>query len=237
MAMNGKSEESLDQWVRQSLDRLPDAPPPGSAFDPERVWGKARPQLSAKPVSRQRTLITWIAAGCMAGLFIYMVWPRTQIQQSASAKSESGSTSGATNQRSTTYPQETRFAQKLSKPSHKQQITGSLHTTSLPIEDTVWVTQQPMPVEVGGPISAPLTVDVSIANVTAEISQPLTPTPSPKRRFKVVHENELRAEEETRPVLYRTDHFVRLGTADKQASDEGPRPAPVILPLTTKANR
>ena len=52
---------------------------------------------------------------------------------------------------------------------------------------------------------------------------------APKRRFRVVHENELRAEEEASPKLYRTEHFVRLGTKrSEEPAPEENRPSPYM---------
>jgi hypothetical protein len=58
-----------------------------------------------------------------------------------------------------------------------------------------------------------------------------------KRRFRVIHENELRAEEETRPKIYHTENFVRLGTGRSEEPVREERRPALTLPLPHKSNQ
>lgn len=72
--MKQKPDETLDQWVRQALSQLPDAPPPASSFDSEHLWAQLRPELQAEPSRWPARLVWWMAAACLAGLSLGWVW-------------------------------------------------------------------------------------------------------------------------------------------------------------------
>lgn len=83
----------------------------------------------------------------------------------------------------------------------------------------------------------PAVAEVSpVVEKLPELSKPKVASATPKRRFRVVHENELRAEEEARPKLYRTDHFVRLGTRRGEEPMPEERRPTLIMSLTHKPN-
>jgi hypothetical protein len=72
--------------------------------------------------------------------------------------------------------------------------------------------------------------------IVAERAKTATRVAAQKRRFQVVHLNELQAEKEIRPALHSTDRFVRLGTPNnEQPMPEVTHPA-LTWPLTTKSN-
>ena len=88
-----------------------------------------------------------------------------------------------------------------------------------------------MPDDVLSLTEAPAIIDKLLTSGVPKVIQV-----KPKRRFQVVHENELRAEEEAQPKLYRPDHFVRLGSGQvEEPQPETGRPA-LIMSLTNKPN-
>ncbi|WP_420148105.1 hypothetical protein [Spirosoma sp.] len=241
--MKQKPDEMPDAWVRQSLRQLPDAPPPDSAFDSERLWAQLRPELQARPVRRRMRWI-WLAAACLAGLVLsWFFWqnphtdqpvvathhflPKPSVKASGKAKS--------LDKADTLVPVfAQRSRQKTSRqPTEKQYVApqASTHVASV---------SHPIIQDVAVPLadSTATTIEPSlVAEKTMERSKPNVTTVKPKRRFRLMHENELRAEEEAAPKIYRTDHFVRIGSGRSDAPVSEPRQTEPPLSLTTKKSQ
>ncbi|MFD2570113.1 hypothetical protein ACFSUS_05665 [Spirosoma soli] len=238
--MKQKSDESLDQWVRQSLDRLPDAPPPGSAFDTERLWGQMWPQVAATPIGWQRLAGWWIAA-CVTGLILGVVWIGQLAENKPLATQKPQLLPATPKEKPAMNLTDRQLAQEL--VSHRQVKPVTMHRVAA--KQLIRTKPQPT-VHVTEPIAAVaqlvealITPDTAATSVVAKPVEPVrTIAAKPaSRRFRVVHENELRAEEEARPKLYRSEHFVRLGTGSQRAIDDVRPSSPIILPLTTKTNQ
>jgi hypothetical protein len=240
--MKQKPDESLDQWVRQSLSHLPDAPPPGSSFDAERLWQQMRPELQVAEPRRRTGLIGWAIAACLAGLVLGWFG----LHQSTDEQTKVSLTH--TNRKGPTTSMAGRRAKVVSEIitpkivfSEKRRSGVKLHTTShsreTPNQSVTPV--DPEPIVVSPLIPSLPTVEETPTVVEKQIvsSKPTVATTTPKRRFQVVHENELRAEEETRPKVYRTEHFVRLGTGQREESAQEERHSTLIMPLTSKPNQ
>ncbi len=240
--MKQKPDETPDQWVRQSLSQLSDTPPPGSSFDPERVWGQLRPELQAAPSHRRVGGAWWAVAACLGGLVVGWFW----VNQSSDDDTE---VVAHRTERRADAPviihDKPKSADKIAAPksvvSEDRRPGLALRIQSqrkeTPKEKSA--PRMPEPIE-----TVPQTSDLQIVaevppvvEKRPELSKPNVATTTAKRRFRVVHENELRAEEEARPKLYRTDHFVRLGTGQSEelVPDED-RPT-LLMPLTNKPNQ
>lgn len=239
--MKQKSDETLDQWVRQSLRQLPNTPPPGSSFDPERVWAQLRPELQAAPARRRVGWAWWTVAACLGGLVLGWFW----LHQSSDDRNE---VVAHRSDRSVNAPIITHHkpnsADKIAAPKSvvsEDRRTGlasrtQSHRKETPKEKSTL--RMPEPIE-AVPQTSDLQVVAEVPPVVEkrpELPKPNVATTTAKRWFRVVHENELRAEEEARPKLYRTGHFVRLGTGrdEKPVPDED-RPT-LLMPLTNKPN-
>lgn len=238
--MNGKPGESLDQWVRQSLDRLPDAPPPGSTFDADRLWSRLQPELQKPAVNRRFGWGWWAVAACGSGLLL-LGWllPKqqstlTQLTQSSLKRSEAPvAISPVQTTTGPPRPESVRLTvtRRSFRPSvpHSEPVAGTL-PTALPVDESV----QPVAAVAEPPTS---TDTQSTPTAQPESVAVIAVAAPPKRRFRVVHLNELRAEEAIRPTPHRTDHFVRLGTGAKgQPAPETAHPA-ITWPLTDKSTQ
>lgn len=236
--MKQKPDETLDSWVRQSLQQLPDTSPSGSTFDPERLWSQLRPELQATPSRRTISTTWWVAAAWLAGLTLGWFWlrqseenhstnvtrnmlrsvdtPRVSYQDkkpAIEAVSEKSAFSDNTS------------AQLRLKTRHRSRVSAVVETPSQPDESVEVITQNH---EVPLPAEMPLIIEKP-----TEHSKPNVAVVAPKRRFRVMHENELRAEE-VQPKLYRPDHFVRLGTGRSEEAIPEPHSSDLITQLTTK---
>lgn len=238
--MNGKPDERLDQWVRQSLDRLPDAPPPGSRFDAGQLWNQLQPELQKSAAHRARGWVWWAAAACLVGALLGWFLLNQQPE----------------------------FSRRVVSRVTRQRVPMTIRTEP-PITANVDGPKPQLPVKTGPSISPPARHSERIVRVSfavlpkkeptrpvVHLTEPPTiadtistmttsPEPpkntavaaAPTRRFRVVHRNELQAEEAIRPSPHRTDRFVRLGTGDKgQPVPETAHPT-ITWPSTNKLNQ
>ncbi|QKZ11266.1 hypothetical protein [Spirosoma sp. KUDC1026] len=237
--MKQKNDELPDEWVRQTLSRLPDAPPPGSSFDAERLWGQLRPELQAKP--NRRRAWWWLSAACVSAVAAgWLVWSLpngkpgvSPTDQMATYRAKTDTISGARpNQReeipesaptlAETHQQKRQRTAVSVQRVHRLDNVATVHESSEP-EATTQVVETPV-ILITDAIPAPRKANIAAA--------------TPKRRFRVMHENELRAEDEAAPKLYRTDHFVRLGSGptnnEQQRTNTTPdySPPALVMPLT-----
>jgi hypothetical protein len=230
--MNGKPDEHLDQWVRQSLDRLPDTLPPGTTFNHERLWTQLRPELQKPARSRQRGW-WWVAAACLAGVGLgWFVLDQPQLVHSAAVTHEKRPALPQPNDQPSSPVidpgQVARVVPETSRPPVERRVVQATATpVSLGNESTQVVA---LPDE----SSADTRID-SIASAVSDKAS-VSVVRSPKRRFQVVHLNELQAEEDIRPSQYRTERFVRLGMGSTGASSPQATHPSISLPINTKSN-
>lgn len=239
--MKQKPDEMPDEWVRQSLGQLPDAPPPGSTFDAERLWAQLRPELDTVPVRRPYGWAWWAAAACLSGLifgWFLLHQPaddhRADVAHTTVEKANSPilteRTPPATNNITALKPARSVQARRIVK------LRKEGNNSETPKHIVVMPTPEPAETVARLP-ELPTATDIAL--VREKLAQPEkinAAAVAQKRRFRVVHQNELRAEEEARPKLYRAEHFVRIGIRqpDSPAPDER-QPAPIIS-LTSKPN-
>lgn len=235
--MNAKPDEYPDHHIRQLLDQLPDTPPPGSAFDAERLWGQLQPRLPKTAVRRRPRIVWWAAAACLTGVLLSRVWlmPRNDgshvnIVRSAAYKASEPKPTG-----------------NLSKIADKPVLANATPVVrnqpelrkkpSLPKLVTVHANPDDPEKAVVQTLELPVVADSATA--VAEPIEPARTTlvaAAPKRRFRVMHVNELTAEEEARPKLYRTEHFVRLGTGASQPQASTESVPALVIPFASKPN-
>lgn len=238
--MKQKPDESLDHWVRHTLSQLPDSPPPGSSFDRERLWSQLHAELPTAPARRKIGLIWWVAAACLAGLTLGGYWltqrvdNRTDVgmhqpgQRRPDVPSLRPEPASFVASREASFPKEEHHPVKSRSNTHRPdsppveattQPTESLETPALATELPLIASESP------GEEKQP-----DLRTQTATVSPP-------KRRFNVVHANELRAEEEARPKLYPGGNFVRIGTGERTEFLTDERRPVLTLPLTHKPNQ
>lgn len=266
--MSDKTDERLDQHIRQALDALPDAPPPGSTFDAGRLWEQLRPELIDQPVGRpgkKPAYLWWVAAASLAGLLIGWVWqslpdqwpkPRLGYEQSGSTQTREKKLAY---ERPVRTPTKERFGKAGFALSESQDL-GKRGKKSLAGVNHKLKTEPVKPVnllraaqirllEAVPSASTALTLlaettpdspmPISLTHTVAS-RQPTTPAVS-KRRFRVVHENELITEDEAYRIRHSTENraegLVRLGTGSQSLStlDAG---SPLLkLPLNRKSTQ
>ena len=239
--MKQKPDETLDHWVRHTLRQLPDTSPAGSSFDSERLWGQLRPELQSVPFHRKHRILVWLAAACLTGLSLGWLW-RPQSDNTAPEMAGLADTPKANipNVSHSTLniadPIAIRKPVIVEKEQHlltrrtytRQREKPKVETTLPPAAPTDVIGQTP---------ESPIVVDVSLSTEkVTERSKPNVAKIISKRRFQVVHENELRAEEATRPKLYRSEHFVRLGVERNDEPVQEQRAPALRMPLATKSN-
>lgn len=237
--MNGKPDEPFDQWIRQSLDRLPDAPPPGTRFDAGRLWDQLQPELQKAPAHRRTDPFWWAAAACLVSVLLGWLWMSQQPEPTrrtvGSVVRPNAPVPVRPEQRATARidpselvrPTNTHQSFRLSarRPARIASNSPAVVPPGEPDRPVATVTELPAIADTKLPVvTQPQTVSSTAVAV------------APKRRFRVVHLNELLAEEEIRPALHRTDRFVRLGTGDHgQPAPETAHPT-ITWPLTNKPN-
>ncbi|GAB3756986.1 hypothetical protein [Spirosoma pomorum] len=226
--MKQKNDELPDEWVRQTLSRLPDAPPPGSSFDSERLWGQLRPELQAKPARWQTGW--WLSAACVAGLVIsWLVWPFSSTEPKTGSATSVATYRPKTESNAKPSPKQAEIiphsdsAPAIAEAHQSKRQRNTLNKPQFSPDDvtTASISSEPEPVfQAAEPTATSVVVAVPVsrkANVAVV---------TPKRRFRVMHENELRAEDESAPQIYRINHFVRLGAgrrSDDESSTNGQR--------------
>ncbi|QMW01272.1 hypothetical protein [Spirosoma foliorum] len=238
--MKQKPDEFPDQWVRQTLSQLPDTPPPGSAFNSERLWGQLRPELEQTPARRLTGWVWWAAAACLLALALGYFWLYTSTSKhSIVATGNHKPKRLLTNQYQPNSSADVARSKPVVDGKEKPVLALQKHRDqkeTRKAKTTPFVTE---PIEaVAQTTEVPRSIEVSLlVESEPEAQKPSVAMSAPKHRFKVVHENELRSEEETRPKLYPAENFVRIGTGGRAESvSDGSRPA-FTLPLTHKPNQ
>ena len=239
MAMNGKPDEPFDQWVRQSLDKLPDAPPPGTQFDAGRLWNQIQPELHKPATHRRFGWVGWLAAACTVGMLLG--WFRTNQQPdltgriASSIKRPNGPVTIRPERRAITGtdPSESIGMMKIRRPFRpsvrRRGRIASVLPTVLPANGTAQSVAA-----VADPL---LVLDTNFTIPTQPKPVKIAAVAMPKRRFRVVHLNELQAEEAIRPSPHKTDRFVRLGTGDHGQPMPETTHLTITWPSTNKLNQ
>jgi hypothetical protein len=239
--MKQKSDEMPDEWVRQMLNRLPDAPPPGSSFDSARLWNQLRPELQPKP-NRQRAW-WWLAAACLAGLLVgWQVWTlsNSELKTSPAAATYRSQTDTLAGAKSESIEQAIESGPAVAETHQPKRQRTINPDQRLPRPNDVTITHEPLELAPIAQAAEPAATSI-VAGVPAPRKTNVVAM-TPKRRFRVMHENELRAEDEAAPKIYPTNHFVRLGsgsTNNEQRTNNTPDNSPpaLVMPLTSHPNQ
>ena len=230
MAMK-RPDELLDKWVRQALNDLPDTPPPGSAFNADQVWRQMHPRLHGAAPQRRSGTVWWLAAACAAVVLIGWLYVEIEpAEKVASVINRPPAASIPTNR--PVGPLDLRQRTAVRDQSAKAVRERSVRRVNVPERNLVEQTKltegiTAMPAET-------LRIVAETIPSTPEVTKALATVP--KRQFRVVHVNELQAEDEKRPKLYQTGNVVRLGDEGELRPDEGEIAKPIILRLTNKPN-
>ncbi|MBO0950099.1 hypothetical protein [Fibrella forsythiae] len=225
--MNEQQGKHLDERLRQALDTLSDVPAPGSTFDAGKFWEQLRPELAAETVvlvSKRTGQVRWLVAASLVGMALFLGWllrstpalNQTQINRQTEKEVVKHV---PIHLRERTQPKQTPLiassrSRKRTSESPKGNVeksTGvSAHTTDA-TNSQLTVATANVPVDL--PVAEALPTELTAVQLPpTAVTRKAVPT-YPKRRFAVVHQNELRAEAETRAKLERNDRFVRLGSA------------------------
>ncbi len=234
--MNEKQNANFDRQIRQTLGTLPDAPPPGSTFDAGKLWEQLRPELAAAPVTQKRIGgWWWTVAASVIGLLMGWFWwdndvvspervtvhTRPIVPPLAVSSQHAGvelsvkravKTPAGVVQRSGAA-----LGREAKKDTQNRPYSPTQHRYVVQL-----IPQQPITPE-----------SVSVTSVT-ETPKP-TLAVAPKRRFRVVHENELPAEDEAYQVRSRAGQFVRLGTGGQLTAGPDEDLPQLRVPLSRKS--
>lgn len=228
--MNEKQGEHLDQRIRQALSNLPDTPPPGSSFDSAQLWEQLRPELAAPPVARKRVAGWWWAAASVVGLLVGVWYGQSAPKQTTTIAQSVSLPPRSAKRGPVSSP--IKEAEQTVHPSarKKSNLQMAIAVRFVNKAETVSIQQ----------IEHPTTQEpISLTPIT-EVPKPAVAT-TPKKRFRVVHENELAAEDDAHRVRYandgRTERFVRIGSGNpSQTTADEDLPA-LLLPLNRKTTQ
>jgi hypothetical protein len=234
--MKQKNDELPDEWVRQTLSRLPDAPPPGSSFDSERLWGQLRPELQPKP-NHQRAL-WWLAAACLAGLLVgWQVWMLSNSDLKTSPAAATSPPRTDTVLRPKGITEVTESAPSVAETRQPKRQRNTIRSQPVSRPDNVNVAATIDDLETAPVVQAAEPATTSAVAGAAPPRKTTVVAVKTNHRFRIMHENELRAEDEAAPKIYPTNHFVRLGSGSapsEQRTSTPPDNSPpaLVMPLT-----
>lgn len=220
------TNESVDQLIRQALAALPDTPPPEVPFEAEALWKNLHTELHPKPRWRGGW---WVAAGVVLALIGVGAYVLAPVPAPPNARTLLAARSvGKVPPRQIRVPiapvprvEAAAIGRKL-VPPRSRPTPGPLpeDVPRVAAAEPVSAETEPVP-------AAP--EPLPVAEVAGGVP-PATPSPVPLRpRFRVVHANELRAEEEARPKLYRSEAWVRFGYPTELGGGELPTIKPIIF--------
>jgi hypothetical protein len=253
--MNEQPDNKFDQRIRQALDRLPDVPAPNTAFNAGKLWEQMRPELVAQPVlvPKHRTYLRWLVAASLSGLLLAGLWwswkpsmkplvvDRQPVEKRAGRyelpKNVVTPTEHITHKGKSAKQVDATGNRMADRKAVER--TGSVpdvaqEAVAAPEPETLANVQNPEP-------EPTQTLPITAGQPTSPVTVATPKAIAPKRRFRVVHENELKAEEEAIYSQIRTksssERFVRIGTGNQVStgSDE-PSPA-ILLPLNRKSTQ
>jgi hypothetical protein len=243
MAMTDKHANRTDERIRQALSRLPDAPPPGSAFDAGRLWEQFRPQLPTQPVAAPQRRVGgwWLAAAACAGLLLsgwWLLWWQQRTQPHLPVVMQV---------RTQPTPQPDPIARQVTpSPRVRTQARRDIPTSDKKGQVAINQPAIPQTTVESDSLSGHLLVNVPSLSATptlpdsqvavAAVIKPALPgngvlRKQPLQRFRVVHQNDLRAEAESQARLERNEHFVRLGSKPPTLNEQPDRKPTLIIPL------
>ncbi len=222
-----------DKFFKTALDGLPDAPPPGTSFDAEALWGSLDRQL--RP--RRRFAGWWVAAGTALLLLAGAGW---QLRFSGEKTPATTAVVGVRTDRTAVGQPERSVRTPTKEALAAAKPTGSALAT------VSWPRQQPRGAERGiaPPPAAPESRPEALSNpagfsepipdpvAAAVVEKPVSPgkTGVPaKPRFRVVPANELLAEDEARPKLYRPEGTARVTLGFPTKTTPVAEPSPILI--------
>ncbi len=195
-------ENPMDEWFRNQLEDVPETVP----FSAESLWKDIQTVQKTKP----RPYYHWVAAACVAVLLLGgLGWFLTQPDPvAATPELAQRSAPRTTAPAKPTMPTPKRV---LSVPSTP--VTSSLATVTKKAAPQVTV---PRDSAVDAPSVTPTEI---IAAETLVLPLPSSVATRPVKRFRVLHANDVQAQQDAQPKLYRSEGFVRLGPP---AADSAP---------------
>jgi hypothetical protein len=190
-----------------------------------------RPELQTSTKPRRRVWVWWAAAACVAG--IVLGWFALNQPQP-----EPGATVAREKRPAAPLP-----IDQQSKPVvEPSRVAVAIPATSRPSVGRKNERRVSAPAQSGDRTAPTVALSTEPAadtrlDSTATGKASVAAVRSPKRRFQVVHLNELQAEEEIRPTPHRTERFVRLGMGNTEApSPEAIHPS-ISVPISSKSNQ
>lgn len=227
-----------DNRFKTALDSLPDAPPPGTAFDADALWAEMDRQL--RPRRRLRT--AWLAAACglltlLAGVGGWMLFSEKENPAAPVGQLAAGNVRPET-ERAKTPP--VADVPEVAKRPERRVLSPKPHVAPNPTARL-----EPAPVAESVPVAAvpetaPTEPEVSpqpIAEALAAVAKPglsEKKTARSKPRFRVVHANELPSNETIPTKQPRTEATARVTLGFPSALQPASAETPHLLILTKK---
>lgn len=230
-----------DNCFKTALDGLPDAPPPGSAFDAEALWGDLDRQL--RP--RRRFTGGWVAAACglltlLAGLGGWVLF--SEEKTTGPSEPAGGLATRPVHQR-TERP-------KALPPAKLPEVAKQPNRQTLSPNRAVFPHPKARLEPESVAESAPVVPEVApVAPTAPEVSPQLTPEPAvalakpvfsekklarSKPRFRVVHANELPSSETISIKQPRAEATARVTLGMPSALQPASAETPHVFMLTKK---
>ena len=223
--MNEQQGKHFDKRIRQALDRLPDVPAPGSSFDANRLWEQLRPELATPLVviTPKRTgQVRWLVAASLVSIGLFLSWLLPTKFSMEEAKSDQRLAGYVVKKAPYQLKERARIEQETpaflsetrKQPIDKQTLKRYEKIINPAVSTIDTIGSQLMVITINVPVDLPLSEAWLIEPALVRSALAVIDCGGavyPKRRFAVVHQNELRAEAETQANLERNDRFVRWG--------------------------
>lgn len=203
----------FDGRIRQELARLPDTPPPGSEFEPDKLWTQLRPQLTEAPARWRTVGWWWWAAACVVVILLIcqMIWlgrfdsSQPSIAEKKLPKHQPAITK--TTAASTSRQRQPVLADTKPANGHEPARIVAVPTPSapdgrpvMPVDTVkvVAVTEMVLSTPIEKSNELPVTPVPTATPIP--VSRPVVAATAPRRRFRVVHVSEL-AEFDQRRII------------------------------------
>lgn len=227
----------LDNRFKTTLDGLPDAPPPGTAFDADALWG----DLDRRLRPRRRFTGWWVAAGgllaLLAGLGAWVLFSAektaTPTRQFATGKVRPKPERLAAAPTVRAAEVATRAERRIVSAKPTVTAKAAPRRAAKPVAEPAPSLPETAPVTPTAPEASPQPVAESVVAVVKPVfSEKKKARAQP--RFRIVHANELPSNETIPTKQPRTEATARVTFGYPSALQPAPAETPHVLMLNRK---